>query len=111
MSQDKQVGMINIRGKNLKYFVKIVLQFLLVFLPACTFSPHRVPPGTVPFNEATRMAFLAISVIFVHEGQSLKPRHFSVNYTWTEDLKLPLPDFSQKCEKERTIEKKSRTRR
>lgn len=73
MSQDKQVGMINVRGKKPKDFVKIVLQFLLVFLPACTFSPHRVPPGTVPSNEATRMAFLAISVIFVHEGQSLKP--------------------------------------
>lgn len=36
----------------------------------------RAPAGMVLSSEATGMVLLAISVVFVHEGQSLKPEAF-----------------------------------
>jgi len=42
MSQNKQAGMINIRGKKKKkYFLKIILWFLLMFLPSLQFRPSQ----------------------------------------------------------------------
>lgn len=54
------------------------------------------------------MVFLAISAISVHKGQSLKPEALFENSSWTEDLKLLLPDFSEKCEKEAVKKKNQR---
>lgn len=68
MSQNKQVGMSNIREKKMKDLGKTVLRFLLMFLPSLYLQPHRVPAGIVLPKEAAGMVFLAISLILVHEG-------------------------------------------
>lgn len=68
MSHNKEVGMSIVRKK--KDFVKIIL---LMFLPSLHPQPSQVSAGIVLPKEKIRMVFLAISVIFVHKGQSLKP--------------------------------------
>lgn len=70
MSQKKQVGMSSVRKK--KDFVKTILVSLDV---PSQLAPSALPvsAGIVPPKEKIRMVFLAISVTFVHEGQSLKP--------------------------------------
>lgn len=71
MSQKKQVGMSMVRKK--KRFCENNSGSFWCSFPACTLCHSRVSAGTVLPKEKIRMVFLAISVIFVHKGQSLKP--------------------------------------
>lgn len=52
---------------------------------AFNFSPNRAPAGIVLSNKATESIFLDISMVFVRKDKALNWRHFSVNYSCTEN--------------------------
>lgn len=71
MSQNKQEGMNKVRKK--KRFCENNSGSFWCSFPACILSHPRVSAGIVLPKEKIRMVFLAISVVFVHKGQSWKP--------------------------------------
>lgn len=95
MPQNNQAGMIRIREEARKDMWEYFYSSSWCSLSVCTFTHPRVPAGTALSTEAIRLVFLATSVIFVHKGQSLKPKALLWYLHLDRELKLPLPGFSQ----------------